>query len=104
VEQLETIKTIIDMSKRKAISVSLAKIDYNHGKPHLYMIADCPRGYVLTHMGITVSAFIDNKWEDQHYTVDDWVDGHNDIVLNVPLSILEGANSPAIYHIYLQAE
>ena len=91
------------MSKRKAISVSLAKIDYNHGEPHLYIIADCPRDYKLVHMGVTVWAMENSEWKDQYYTLDSLVVDKEDIVLNLPLSVLEGAHSPAIYHVHLQA-
>jgi hypothetical protein len=32
----------------KAISVSLAKIDYDLGEPYIKIIADCPLGYEFT--------------------------------------------------------
>jgi hypothetical protein len=94
------------MSKRKAISVSLAKIDYNFGRPHLYVLAECPRGYSFCRFVIIAHVLINNKWDKKQYDITNLMEGNDgDIILNIPISILEGiGENPAVYNIIMEAE
>jgi hypothetical protein len=51
----------------KAISISLAKIDYDAGKPHIKIIADNPMGYVFTKCIITVYSVDGNKYNIKQF-------------------------------------
>ena len=46
----------------KAISISLAKVDYDLGQPYIKIIADNPQGYQFTQCIIEVHPIIDGDW------------------------------------------
>ena len=92
---------------KRAISVSLAKIDYNHGKPHMYVLADCPQGYYFTKFFITVHMLKNGEWIEKEYDASNTIFKDrdvNDLVLNLPIEALEGVSGPAIYHVNISAE
>ena len=87
----------------KAISISLAKIDYDLGQPYIKIIADNPHGYQFTQCIIEVHPIIDGNWgEVKRFDVSSLLEGREDINMSLPVSALEGASSPAIYDIYLK--
>lgn len=89
----------------KAISISLAKVDYDLGQPYIKIIADNPQGYQFTQCIIEVHPIIDGEWgEIKRFDISSLLEGREDINMTLPVSALEGASSPAIYDIYLQAE
>jgi hypothetical protein len=53
----------------KAISVSLAKIDYDFGQPYMKIIAANPMHYYFTKMWIIVHYLINGSWTKQQYDV-----------------------------------
>ena len=85
----------------KAISVSLAKIDYDFDEPYIKIIADCPSGYRFTNMTITVQMPNGNKWIEKDFDASSLIAGKDDVVLNIPVSVLEGVEGPAMYYIKL---
>lgn len=87
----------------KAISVSLAKIDYDFDEPYIKIIADCPSGYAFTSMTIVVQMPNGNKWIEKKFDADTLVADKDDVVLNIPVSVLEGVEGPAMYYIQLVA-
>lgn len=87
----------------KAISISLAKIDYDFDEPYIKIIADCPSGYAFTNMTITVQMPNGNKWIEKDFDASSLVSGKEDVVLNIPVSVLEGVEGPAMYYINLAA-
>ena len=90
---------------KKAISISLAKVDYDLGQPYIKIIADNPHGYQFTQCIIEVHPIIDGEWgEIKRFDISSLLEGREDINMSLPVSALEGASSPAIYDIYLQAE
>lgn len=89
----------------KAISISLAKVDYDLGQPYIKIIADNPHGYQFTQCIIEVHPIIDGNWgEIKRFDISSLLEGREDINMSLPVSALEGASSPAIYDIYLMAE
>jgi hypothetical protein len=88
----------------KAISISLAKIDYDFDNPYIKIIADCPSGYRFTNMTITVQMPNGNKWIEKDFDASSLVAGKDDVVLNIPISVLEGVEGPAMYYIKLVAK
>lgn len=88
----------------KAISISLAKIDYDAGKPYIKIIADNPMGYIFTKFIITVYLVDGNKYEVKKFDATSTIVGQEDIVLTLPVSALEGIDGPAIYDIKISAE
>ena len=89
----------------KAISISLAKVDYDLGQPYIKIIADNPHGYQFTQCIIEVHPIIDGNWgEIKRFDVSSLLEGREDINMVLPVSALEGTSSPAIYDIYLTAE
>lgn len=88
----------------KAISVSLAKIDYDFDEPYIKIIADCPSGYRFTNMTITVQMPNGNKWIEKDFDASSLIAGKDDVVLNIPVSVLEGVEGPAMYYIKLVAK
>lgn len=89
----------------KAISISLAKIDYDLGQPYIKIIADNPHGYQFTQCIIEVHPIIDGNWgEVKRFDVSSLLEYREDINMVLPVSALEGASSPAIYDIYLRSE
>jgi hypothetical protein len=90
---------------KKAISVSLAKIDYNLGNPHMYILADCPMEYQFCGFDITVYMINSyGNWVENHYNASSVINGKEDIILNLPISSLHGVTGPAIYRVILKAE
>ena len=87
----------------KAISVSLAKIDYNLGKPHIYILADCPNGYQFCRFDIIVHMYQAGQWIDKQYDVAGLIASKNDVVLDLPVENLSGVSGPSIYRIILEA-
>ena len=89
----------------KAISVSLAKIDYDLGKPYIKIIADCPYDYVFTGFFITVLIPVDKDWEEYRYDASTVVESQKRLVTPFPIeALVEVKNRPAIYQIRLVAE
>lgn len=88
----------------KAISISLAKIDYDFDEPYIKIIADCPSGYRFTNMTITVQMPNGNKWIEKDFDASKLIAGKDDVVLNIPVSVLEGVEGPAMYYIKLVAK
>lgn len=88
----------------KAISISLAKIDYDFDNPYIKIIADCPSGYAFTDMTITVQMPNGNQWIEKEFDASSLVAGKEDVVLNIPVSVLEGVKGPAMYYINLVAK
>jgi hypothetical protein len=94
------------MMPNKAISVSLAKIDYDLGKPYIKIIADCP--YDHTFVGFFISVLIptNTDWEEYRYDASMAVAGRKKLIAPYfPVSALPDVNDrPAIYQIRLIAE
>lgn len=93
----------------KAIEVSLAKIDYNLGKPYLYVDASCPYGYYLTAFYITVyQVDATGQWTEKYYDIINAIQQDEtpvvDLRMTMPISILEDIEGPAIYKIKLVAD
>lgn len=88
----------------KAISISLAKIDYDAGKPYIKIIADNPTGYVFTKFIITVYLVDGNKYKVGRFDASTTIEGQKDLVLNLPVSALEGIEGPAIYDMQILSE
>ena len=88
----------------KAISISLAKIDYDLGKPYIKIIADNPMGYVFTKFIITVYLVDGNKYEVKKFDATSTIEGQEDIVLTLPVSALAGIDGPAVYDIEISSE
>lgn len=88
----------------KAISISLAKIDYDAGKPYIKIIADNPMDYIFTKFIITVYLVDGNKYEVKRFDASSTISGQEDIILTLPISILEGIEGPAIYDIQIASE
>lgn len=88
----------------KAISISLAKVDYDAGKPYIKIIADNPTGYVFTKFIITVYLVDGHKYEVKKFDATSTIVGQEDIVLTLPVSALEGIDGPAIYDIEISSE
>lgn len=90
---------------KKAISISLAKVDYDLGQPYIKIIADNPRGYQFTQCIIEVHPIIDGNWgEIKRFDISSLLEGREDINMSLPISALDGVSGPAIYDIYLKAE
>lgn len=87
----------------KAISISLAKIDYDFGKPYMKIIAANPMEYYFTKMWIIVHYLDEGNWTKKQYDVTQLIAYKNDIILNLPISVLEGVSGPAIYEVYLES-
>ena len=87
----------------KAISISLAKIDYDFGKPYMKIIAANPMQYYFTKMSIIVHYLDEGNWTKKQYDVTQLIAYKNDIILNLPISVLEGVSGPAIYEVYLES-
>lgn len=90
------------MSK-KAISISLAKVDYNLGKPHIYILADCPRDFEFWRFELVAYMLKAGKWETIHFDLSNQIHGQKGIVLNLPVENLPGVESPAMFRIFLKA-
>ena len=89
----------------KAISISLAKVDYDLGQPYIKIIADNPHDYTFTKCIIEVHPISNGNWEDvKRFDVSMLLKGREDINMVLPVSALDGMSSPAIYDIYLMAE
>lgn len=88
----------------KAISVSLAKIDYDLGQPYIKIIAHCPLDYEITMFQINVNMIEHGQWITKYYDASTSVAGLNNLIINFPVSALDGVVGPAIYEIYLKAE
>jgi hypothetical protein len=89
---------------KKAISVSLAKIDYDFGKPYSKIIANNPHGYQFTKCIVEVHSITDGKWNDvKRFDISTLFESKNDIALSLPVSSLDGLQDPAIYHLFLTA-
>lgn len=88
----------------KAISVSLAKIDYDLGQPYIKIIADCPSGYEFTLFHITVHMIQDDKWVTKYFDASQVLAGQDRTTMSFPVSYLPEVSGPAIYEIELKAE
>lgn len=89
----------------KAISISLAKIDYDLGQPYIKIIADCPYDYTFTGFFITVLIPTEKDWEEYRYDASAVVETQKRIIAPFPVSALSDvADRPAIYQIKLIAE
>lgn len=89
----------------KAISVSLAKIDYDLGKPYIKIIADCPVGQQFVLFTITVNMLDGDTYRQYQYDASSAIKNEQgQIAIRLPINQLEGLNGPGIYEIHLQAE
>ena len=88
----------------KAISVSLAKIDYDLGEPYIKIIADCPSGYEFTLFHISVHMIENGQWVTKYFDASQVLVGQNGTTMALPVSYLPGVSGPAIYEIELKAE
>lgn len=88
----------------KAISVSLAKIDYDLGEPYIKMIADCPAGYEFTLFHITVHVIENGEWVTKYFDASQILMGKSSANEVIPIRYLPGVSGPAIYEIELKAE
>lgn len=88
----------------KAISVSLAKIDYDLGKPYIKIIADCPSGYEFTLFHITVHMMENGGWVTKYFDASQVLAGQSNASMTLPVSSLPDVSGPAIYEIELKAE
>lgn len=88
----------------KAISVSLAKIDYDLGQPYIKMIADCPSGYEFTLFHISVHMIQDGKWVTKYFDVSPAIAGQDKTAMSFPIHYLPEVSGPAIYELELKAE
>jgi len=87
----------------KAISVSLAKIDYDFGKPVIKIIADCPLDYTFDRMDIITYEVDGSDWKRLQFDASGLIADKNDIVFYLPVESLEGVVGPCIYDIYIHA-
>lgn len=90
------------MSK-KAISISLAKVDYNLGRPHIYVIADCPTDYEFWRLELVVHMLHGGSWESLQFDLSNYIAGDKHMVLNLPVDDLPGVEGPAIYRLLFKA-
>lgn len=89
----------------KAISVSLAKIDYDLGQPYIKIIADNPHNYTFKKCIIEVHPIINGDWgEIKRFDISTLLADRENINMVLPVSALDGMSYPAIYDIYLMAE
>lgn len=89
----------------KAISVSLAKIDYDLGKPYIKIIADCPAGQQFVLFTITANMLDGDTYRQYQYDASSAIKSEQgQIAIRLPINQLEGINGPGIYKINLQAE
>lgn len=89
----------------KAISVSLAKIDYDLGNPYIKIIADCPTGQQFVLFMITANILDGNTYRQYRYDISSAIKNEQgQIAIMVPINQLKGLNGPGIYEIHLQAE
>jgi len=85
----------------KAISVSLAKIDYDFGEPYIHLIASAPNGFAFTYMHITVCT--PNKPETYWNIVDDSISGQRGLMTRIKLSdFFEDKYEPSIFKVILE--
>lgn len=92
---------MIKKMSEKHIAVSLAKIDYDYGKPFLKIIAHCPNDYKFNQMDINITP-IDKQV--LYYDGSNLINGEEDIVLSLPLDNLLNGAGPSMYYIVLGAE
>jgi hypothetical protein len=89
---------------KKAISVRLAKIDYDLGQPYIKLILDNPYDYTFTQCIVEVHSVSNGKWNDvKRFDISTLFEGKNNVVISLPVSALDGMSDPAIYNIYLKA-
>lgn len=88
----------------KAISVSLAKIDYDFGKPYIKIIAHNPYGYKFTQFFLTVYSIEDGEWKERYFDASTTIADHEDIALRLPVESLSEVTKPSIYYITLKSE
>ena len=88
----------------KAISVSLAKIDYDLGEPYIKIIADCPSGYEFTLFQISVHMIENGQWVTKYFDASQVLAGQSSTIMALPVSYLPDVAGPAIYEIELKAE
>ena len=88
----------------KAISVSLAKIDYDLGQPYIKIIADCPTDYKFNKFILAVHMVSDaEQWTTKLFDASTVIADRDKIELVFPISALEGVSGPAIYDIVIGA-
>lgn len=89
----------------KAISVSLAKIDYDCGEPYIHLIASAPYDFVFSGLKITVCT---PEKQDTHWSIidDSELIGKKHIHTRIQLSNLFDKNNytPSIFKLILSAE
>lgn len=89
----------------KAISVSLAKIDYDLGEPYIKIIASCPQGSKFVLFTITANMLTGNTYQQYQYDASSSiVNEEGQIAIRLPIKQLKGVEGPGIYEINLQAE
>lgn len=89
----------------KAISISLAKIDYDYGEPHLHLIASAPSDFTFN--SLTIIICTPDKEEKQYAVYEDpQIIGQKRIRAIIPLSQFfeSGKYIPSIYKLILTAE
>jgi hypothetical protein len=88
----------------KAMSISLAKIDYDLGEPYIKIIVDCPSSYEFTLFHITVHMMENGEWVTKYFDASKALVGQSNAPIVLPVSALPGVSGPAIYEIELKAE
>lgn len=89
---------------KKAISVSLAKVDYDFGERYIEIIADCPRDYVFSGLNIDVDKLENNAFYKLQFTASQLIENRDSIVLHIKTKDLGIEDScPAMFYIILSA-
>lgn len=90
-------------NRQLAISVGLAKVDYDLGKPYIHLIISAPYNHVFTQLMITVCT--PGKEETYWHIPDTDVIGQQSCVARIPLSeLFEGKYIPSIFKVQIKAE
>lgn len=91
------------MTNTQAITVDLAKIDYNAGEPYLHLNISAPHSYTFSQVHITVCT--PKKEETYWNVIDNTIIGKKSAVTGIKLSDLfdDGNYQYSIFKIYLKA-
>lgn len=85
----------------QAITIDLAKIEYDLGEPHLKIMASTPSGYEFIQLIVTVYTL---DGENHTYDISTIIGGEVNIAVDLPISSLSGVSGPAIYEIQIGAD
>jgi hypothetical protein len=85
----------------QAITIDLAKIEYDLGEPHIKIMASTPSGYEFVQLIVTVYTL---DGESYTYDISPIIGGEIKKTVDLPISSLSGVSGPAIYDIQIWAD